>query len=265
VDDTLNPNQQDPDILAENLSKYFFDIRRNGYTHSSIVRQVATEGDIFLPQEKSGWITPAGGTHFSLDRGKPKKKWNFSYRPGVDESTILRLIIHSAALQILDIEATQELILLNLKNYSRMDALYSFISEVTSNANLLKSWPKIDSSRASDIASYLIFSGIPTLNEEASVRMIDRYELRYPREQGFEQMTRQYLNEVRSLNSVIDGFNQANPRLRSTEGDIDGRWQLVKNFLTEQANLPVYKILIKWPAMTEMTNLWLTVRDPCYT
>ncbi len=223
VDTPSGPEVQDLDLLAQNLCTYFFDLRRSDYTHSSFARQVSLAEDIFLPLKPGWWVTPAVGTHFILNRRKSRKLWGFSYRQGLDEATILRLIIHSAVLEKLGIEVTQELIHLNLKNYSRLDGLYAFKGEVTSNSNLLSSWQRIDDARTTDFGWYLMFHGLPPLSEEASRRMIGRYESQQGWEQSFKQFTEYYLHEVLSFNAVINHFNQENPPLSSFQGNLDKR------------------------------------------
>ncbi len=130
IDQPLSVEGQDPNLLVKRLYTYFYEIRRNEYTHGSFPKQVSTADDIRPPDEAGWWVTPASGTHFALDRRNRNKLWNFAYRQGLDEATILRLIIHSAALQMLNIQVTEELINLNLGNFSRLDGLYSFMGEV---------------------------------------------------------------------------------------------------------------------------------------
>src|SRR6266508_1403420 len=89
-------NEQDRDQLIKLLFKYFYEIRRNEFTRSSQPRHTFVTDDIRLSESIEGdwWVTPVSGHETILDRSKPKQRWNVSYREGIDEATILRVIIH---------------------------------------------------------------------------------------------------------------------------------------------------------------------------
>lgn len=264
VDEPLSAEGQDPNLLLKRLYKYFYETRRNEYTHSSYPKQVSTADDIRLPDEDGWWVTPASGTHFILDRRKPNKLWNFSYRQGLDEATILRLIIHSGALQMLNIQVTEDLLILNLRNFSRLDALYSFMGEVASNADILKLWSNIEELNGSDFKPYLIYTGVPVISDQAARRMVDRYDIDKGWESSYHQITLQYIKEINHLNALITDFNQKNPHAKPMQDNNEARWEAITVFLNELSRTPAAHSVLKLPTTNEMTNLWLIIRDPCY-
>ena len=99
------------ETLIKELYRYFYHTRRNAFTHGGISRRTSVAADIVQPIEHDRWWT--GGT-------------SFSHRVGIDEATILRVIIHSTALKLLSIDSTQELISANIKHHSRVNAAYDF-------------------------------------------------------------------------------------------------------------------------------------------
>lgn len=220
--------------------------------------------DIRLSDETGWWVTPASGTHFPLERRHPNKLWNFSYRQGLDEATILRLIIHSVALQKLDIPVTEELINLNLRNLSRLDGLYSFLGEIAHNANMLNAWTNIEERSKHDLKSYLLYVGVPVLNDQAASRMLDRYDVDKDWETGYRQLNQQCIEEVNYLNTLITDFNEKNPKAKPMQDNIDAHWQAIKRFLNELLAKSAAKWIIQLPITNEITNLWLIIRNPCH-
>ena len=262
-DQLLPVGEQDANELGNRLYLYFYNARRNAFTHGSVSHPTLIADDIREPEDSEWWITPAAGTDFVLNRDRPNQRWNLSYRPGLDEATILRMIIHAAGLQMLEIEPTRELIDVNLRNYSRLNALYAFVSEVSRNAAAVSWWSKVDDPGMNNFRAYLIHGGIPTLSSESSTVVADRY-LDNPLESGLRQMTHQYLREINHVNSAVSDFNESNPPPRDNRNPSE-RWQVIKEFLVELVKAPSCKSVLKWPSKTEMTKLWLVIRDPCYT
>ena len=259
----LAPEQQSPEKLLNRLYRYFYNTRRNAFTHGSTSLPTPMAEEIREPKDGEWWVTPASGTHFTLYRDRPNQKWNLSYRQGLDEATILRMIIYAVVLQMLRIDLTSELIAANLRNYSRLDALYAFASEVNRNSASTSWWTRIDEPDLTDLRLRLIYSGVPFLSQEATEVMIERY-LDNPFESGLRQMTSIYLREVNYLNSLITEFNEANPPFDSN-CDRNERWRNIKEFLDRLVRTHSYNFILKLPSRNEMRNLWLVIRDPCYT
>jgi len=262
-DQPLSPDQQNVDKLLKRLHIYLYNTRRNAFTHSSISRPTPIAEDVREPTDGGWWVTPVSGTHFILYRDRPNQKWNLSYRQGLDEATILRIIIYAVVLQMLEIELTSELIDINLRNHSRLNALYAFVGEVKRNSASASWWTRIDDTEMTDLRLHLIYSGVPLLSTEASTVMVERY-LDNPLESGLRQMTSQYLREVNHINSLVTDFNETNPPA-SKGYDRNERWQTIKEFLDKLVRAPYYNSVVKLPSRKEMANLWLVIRDPCYT
>jgi hypothetical protein len=262
-DQPLAPYSQNIDKLLDRLYRYFYQVRRNAFTHGSVSLPTPIAEDIQESLDGEWWVTPVSGTHFSLYRDRPEQKWNLSYRQGLDEATILRIIIYAVAIQMLGIELSSRLIDTNLRNYSRLDTLYAFIGEVNRNSTLASLWERIDEVETSDLRLELIHSGIPLLRTESSMTMVERY-LDNQFESQLRQMTSQYLIEVNHINSSVSSFNEANPP-PSSGYDRAERWRVIKNFLDDLVRTASYKAIVKWPSRNEMRSVWLVIRDPCYT
>jgi hypothetical protein len=264
VDEVLSTAKQDTSILLRNLYKYFYNIRRNQFTHQSAPKQVSRAGPVVFNDAEQWWVTPAAGTAFILDSRRPNKEWNFSYRKGLDETIILRVIIHAAALRILDIEFTQQLFAANLRNHERLDALYGFVGEVSYNANLLASYGRTGQQKNFELRTYFIYAGLPLLLTEATIHMLGLYNAEQGWESGMREMTGQYLTEVQQFNLETASFNAAHPHKKSGESTTD-HWDIIEKIVHLLIEGPNYSSILNWPSKVQMKNLWLIIRDPCYT
>jgi hypothetical protein len=258
----LSVTNQDVAKLVKQLYTYFYEVWRNAFTHGSVSQQTLTAEDIRESIDgDSWWVTPASCTGFILYKKKENQKWNLSYRQGLDLATILRVIIGVAVLKTMGIETSQEQINAMLRHLSRLNGLYRFVSEVNSNSTTISVWSRLDERGLSTFRSYLANVGIPPLKTEATTIMIDRYE-NNPLESGLRQMTIQYLSEVNHLNSAVSEFNESNPPSKS---NLVERSQIIKEFLEGLAKTPTYNVVLNWRSKVEMNNLWIVIRDPCYT
>jgi hypothetical protein len=233
------------ETLMKELYRYFYH-RRNAFTHESISRITSVAADIVQPIEHDRWWT--GGT-------------SFSHRVGIDEATILRVIIHSAALELLSIESTQELISANINHHSRVNAAYDFLNEVDGNSLTLSYWPWMEEARMKDYRTFVMCHGIPLLGSNSTQMMIERYDQNSSFESQLCDMTSHYLDEVTKINSAITDFNEANP---CSETNMSS-WNVFKNFLDDHTTTPVYDSILNWPSKSELGDVWLLIRDPCYT
>jgi hypothetical protein len=253
---------QDTSVLVKRLYTYFFEVWRNRFTHSSVSQPVLIAEDVIEPIEGDDhWITPAACATFVLHRDKPNQEWDLSYRRGLDLAIILRVIIHAAALILMDIEPAREHIAANLRNLSRLNALYKFVNEVKSNSNEIGVWSSLGYPKMEQFRSYLVQAGVPNLDFEAASIILDRYDPGSRLEAGLRQMTLEYLNEINEINSVISEFNKSHPPLSS---DVNERWQVIKEFIEGLVQTPRYATILEWPSRIEMMNIWLVIRDPCF-
>jgi hypothetical protein len=259
---------QDESKLVRKLCAFFYEYWRNPFTHSSISRETVIADDIGAPSKEyeGWWVWPAGCTHFVLDRRRPNQKWSLSYRTGLDLATILRLITYARAIQILTIDLTRELISTNLENLSRLNALYAFMTEVKINSSFLKALSDLQEDWSNPLRSDLLYVGVPLFRSEASTTMIEKFKTEFPLEAGLREMTIQYLAKVNDLNSMIKKFNTANPPPQNSADCPPERQQTISEFLGKMAKTPAYQDMLKgFPPIATMMNLWLVIRDPCYT
>lgn len=252
VDLAMAAETLDSDKLVERLYRYFYDVRRNKFTHGAVSFPTPVAEEITEAAPEGWWIGLPSGAD-----------WHLSCREGLDEATILRMIIHAIGLQVLQIDLTSGLIEANLRNHCRIDALYAFVSEVHRNSALVNAWRELDHPAMGELHSYTFHVGVSLLGCDAARRMVQRY-LDNTLESGLRAMTRQYLHYIDEVNGAIRDFNQDNPR--PTKGqDPKERCRVINDFLQELVEKPECKSVAVWPSRTEMTNLWLVIRDPCYT
>lgn len=266
ADEPLIVGQQDTDELLALLYLYFFNIRRHPFTHSSESRHTPRADDIREPKSDGWWFTPVSGTHVVLRPGSSKREWNVSYREGLDEGTILRLIVHIVALGILGIEATTEMIQISLRNYSRLSALYALVDEVQENAAMVHHWSDLVEepiSQWSDFGLFVFCQEMPLLSAQRSHIMLRRFE-ENPLESGLKQITSQYVLLIEQINAAISEFNQSFPP-PGDKNTPEVRWQVIKQFLEDLMQRDPCELVQAWPARKEMEGFWRVIQNPCYS
>lgn len=249
---------RDTNEVISELYKYFYNTRRNLFTHQSQSLQTYREEDIEI---RDRWrFTP------TTDNYRKDRRYTYSLRikEGLDEATILRVIIQSAVLQEMKIPVQASTIRDYISNQSRLCAIYGFLKEIRQNSLYLRVLNDFDENGISELNNLIHDSGIPNLRSQWAPILIDRLDAGKPLERGLKQSIGSYLNNVTQLNSLIDEFNSSfvPPKKRSD----DEYNKAVKEFLTNQSKTPLFKDILKMPSRVEMENLELLVgRDPCYT
>lgn len=234
------------DLMIE-LFKDFYDARRSKFTHESIVRHTRIAEDVGSPEEEPR-ILPVG-----------EDLW---YRMGVDAATILRVVIHSVVLQKMGIEPSRQLVDAHVTALSRLSALYGFVGEVSSNADAISWWTDFDGFPTADLETYFVLVGVPRLSCQWACRLADRLIPDYTLERGLRETVIEYRDAVDCLNSATADFNESNPPSRDNTSE---RVRDIKRFLRNQADSRCYGSLVEMPTRTEMKNMWIVIRDPCYT
>jgi hypothetical protein len=266
ADEPLEVGKQAPEKLLDLLYRYFFDVRRHPFTHSSVSLFTTIADDIREPTPNGWWVRPASGTCVVLKPGSSKREWHVSYREGLDESIILRLIVHIVALGILGIEVTNEVIQTNLRNYSRLGALYAVVREVHQNAALVHHWSDLIGRPVSQWAEFglvAFYQGIPALSAQRSNIMLRRFD-ENPLESGLEQITKQYVQLIEQINATIFEFNESFPPLGDEEPP-EVRWQAIKQCLEDLMQRNDCERVQLWPARKEMDGFWRVIENPCHS
>jgi len=247
--------EQEITLLMRQLYKYFYEIRRNSFTHSSKTRQVfLAKGSRYTYTGKKIKIPP-GGERFMID----DEEWNLAYKIGLDESIILRVIILSAVLQKLKIKVTQNLLRMNLRKYSRLDALYSFINEIIFNNEILDLLSKCDEPEKKEFKSNLLYDRIPMLSNNAAKRMIDLLNKKSPGEASYRNVTCEYIKGILCMNNRIITFNRNNYPAKPAEINTAPHWEMIKNFISELLSTSSAKFVKDWQESTQVRNLFLVI------
>jgi len=254
---------QNPETITKRLFEYFYDFRRNEFTHGSVTRQTSKAHNI--TSQDNRWTRSLAGWEYSTDK---KRYWSFYHRHGIDEATILRIIIQAVVLQKLKIETDSEVIERNIVNQSRISALYGYVNELRRNANELYWWSRFDEN-AHDAANLFVgHSGIPRLKSLWTEILIERLT-DHSLEVRLKQMAVEYLDSVRKLNLRIDDFNASKPSFSPSVSSNTGIWHQVmksaKSLFEELAETEEYLVVLEALQRKEMGKLRLVIRDPCYS
>jgi hypothetical protein len=179
--------------IATKLFNYFYDERRNEFTHSSVTRHtVMAIGEIELPSEDDKWWSHCADGFLK-------------YRQGFDLATILRIIIYAVILQKLCVPLSMGHLNAYLEALSKLDSFYSFKWEIATNREELSRWAAYNRDRANMILRPLNFTQSHRLAEKLKTSPIAM-------EQKLAETIGQYLHFVKQINSDIADFEATHPR-----------------------------------------------------
>src|SRR5574341_362598 len=116
---------KEKDQLPRYLCDYFYNVRRNLFTHSSVALPTEIAHNINPPSEnneagETAWYTPWSGYGYSPDSSRPNEVWICQYKQGIDEAHILRMIIWGAIINRLKIAVSMESVEAQVANHSRL-------------------------------------------------------------------------------------------------------------------------------------------------
>jgi hypothetical protein len=264
------------------IYQYFYNVRRNLYTHSS------TSAPTYVtpyPSRSDNWELLK---EYRID----DRDWRIYSRSVLDEATILRMIVQAVVLQKLHVEVNFSTIQANLANYSRQSVMYNFLSEVQVNAAALIWWPEFDQVarraeqspwhrmigkiewNASDLVEWRQFNGdqkvifyeslafieVPCLNIKWSTIMAEQFVPQNEREYKVQQLAVSYLAFVKQLDSAIRQFNELHPPSPFKWAE---REKTLKKFLQSQTGTQAFDLVTQMPSRSEMGDLAILAQYPC--
>ena len=257
------------DDLVILLYRFYFEIWRNAYTHSSISRKVNTIGGMDEIKGKPEWIIGLPSPiRFS---SKSSKLWNIYYKSdSVDLSIILRMVVYSASLHVLGIESTEELIENYLLNLHKTRHLYGILYEFRESFNLLDFWTKIrvrvDPLSAlpyiMDALNIYVSYGVPTLASTSLDGLLVILDQSDTLEKELYEILSEHHRRINEFNTLIVSFRMAN-RSKSDLSD-DEKIQLrnrIYEFLRKITAMPIFLKLRNFQLPTSTISLLL--RDTC--
>jgi hypothetical protein len=233
---------------------HFFYGARNSFTHQSKPQPSNISKDIFNPNHKNNFIS---GRSFLINH----KKWQLYYRYGLDDATILRVIIYTAVLQKLQIQVTDDHINAHMGHLARLNSFIAFINEVQSNASYLEAISNLSSEENNDLRSLIYHAGFHCLNNMATFEAIKLFEIKYTFESGMCNMAKSYFKLIVKINKKIIKFNKDFCSQQKNRKSLDTIYDFIKSLIIENP----FKEIKNWPKKTEMKNLWLIITNPCYS
>ncbi len=271
IQQEANPNisfATSSDKLVAQLHKFYFDVWRNAYTHSSVTRKSGITIE-FIEELGNGpeWIL-AQPSPFEFTR-KNKKKWNIYHRADVDLSLILRVIVYSAALQFLGIKPSKEIIDNYLSNLQKTRLSYWVLHEFRDNQTLLNFWLRIrfirETLEVTPIIEYLdrfIEYHFPTLASTSIKGLLKLLDSNDDFEKQLIEPLQEYLQLIQEFNSNIASFNKDNPPIKNFEESASRKrrnvlYTFFQKAATSQTFLKIrnYELPVSFMA--------LILRDPC--
>jgi hypothetical protein len=254
--------------LITRLHKFYFDVWRNAYTHSSVTRKSGITIE-FLEElgHRPEWVL-AQPSPFNF-AGKDRKKWNIYHKANVDLALILRVVVYSASLQFLGIKPSKEIIGNYLSNLHRRRLSYWVIYEFKDNQSLLDFWVNVrfirETLRITPIMEYLdrfIEYRFPTLASTSIKKLLKLLDPNDNFENQLIEPMQEYFQLVQEFNSIIASFNENNPPIKnSAENERRGRRNLLYDFFQRTAALPIFIKVKNYQLPASLMALML--RDPC--
>lgn len=234
---------------------------RNTYTHSSIAEPPIVSNDLQVDPAKRAWVT-----YFLSAPDEKGRKMYVRMREGIDEATILRVLLTVIAAQRLQVPISYELIESNVQKYSRLDGLYGLMYEMANNSDVIHDWT---SDRREENYWPYLWRGVPKLTCKYPEALLGRL-LENTFERGLGTWLERYLTEVRRLNDLIERFNESSSPFdddRGREGAYAElraqRYPEIESFF--KVNREALNSIAKFTQSNEYDNLWMLIRDPCYS
>jgi hypothetical protein len=207
------------------LFEHTYRWRRNPYTHESVTRYIRIEDDIRLG---TGWFTHSGGMTYTLDRDR--YTYRVYLREGLDEGTLLRALVHAAALHFLKLPVTDTVTTGYFAALTRQSALHQFLREMDANAYILRALDEATATppRLDDRA--LWYYGAHPMFTDAAKHVVDRLRPTPPGEVIMMDYARHDIVAAGQLNELIDDFNKTHPPAEGRppgQGDLERRLDLL--------------------------------------
>lgn len=259
---------QPPEHVTHHLYLYFYRKRRNPFAHESVAPLTDVARDV---KRGVGWhvlisniSTGKRPSDFWAHRADGRD-WIVYLRNGIDEATVLRMIVHGVGLQRVGIEVTDQHVGAFFNSLSRQAALYGFLDEIRLNALSLSWWAGYDETGGSALHAVLDRTNIPQLVSTWAAALIERYRTDYPLEHDLHQMTREYIEAVMTLNATIVAFNAAfpPPNESAAMSSLPRRQQLAA-FVHAEARTPVFSRVVELPLQPAIKNLVRHADEPCW-
>ncbi|HKK08049.1 MAG TPA: hypothetical protein VKA44_04125 [Gemmatimonadota bacterium] len=252
--------------LMEALGDHFTALRKNPFTHRS--------------ELASGPLPDELGTLADTDWTHPTAQWdlesawssstagNLTFRMGLDEATILRLVVTGVVLAEMGLEVTRRLIEANMTKLERLHALYQFLGELRGNRALAESWQRPRTGGSSSLAWFASFRGMPLLSTRWTARLIAQLDDQVAFERGIQQQLAQYRQTLEDLNAELEAFNGEYRPLPSQEWPripLRRRLDVIAERLATLTRTGAYRLALEFQDSTTVSRVWQLVRDPCYT
>ena len=181
-------------------------------------------------------------------------------RDGLDEATLLRVILCSSILKELQIEATDSIVEKQVKNLSRKDAMFSFLEDLDENQNLLLTWLSLKNNSNDGLARvFLIYGmGLTKLTSKEAVNLLPKLETSNM-ESGLHTWIDEYIDAVRLITDMAYNFDSDHESLNAED-----KLTSATDFLGIVANLPESAFIRNAPRAVQTDNLKLILANPCY-
>ncbi len=254
------------DDLVVTICQFFYEVRRNPYTHTSTPSPAMIATELHEPSADQ-WTVPVGAFGFRLQQPSAVrgKALQLSFRSGLDEGTIARVIVHAATLQYMGINVDATGVETIVWSLVRLDGIQRLFGEVKGNA-LALDW--LDGSDP-DIRAYLYDManlGFRLFRTRASAEVLATHLRDTPRDRATAEALSGYSRDVAVLNQQVLEFNRLHPALRHeamSEGELVERQAAIRPFLSEMKDSVEYARIKAFADGWAMRALEFLIRNPC--
>ncbi|HEU5378135.1 MAG TPA: hypothetical protein VFV38_22150 [Ktedonobacteraceae bacterium] len=253
----INPDSsyqkiENPTEIATQLREYFYQ-RRNDSTHESKVSRPYVSDNII---SGDGWWHFTS-TSFEYTLRNKKQIWSLLFRDGIDEASILRVIIFVVVLQQMNIEVTATLVESYFESLSRQSAIYGFLDEMERTTAHLRLWETYSEEQATELDHL----PIPLVKFRWASLVSERWKQQgNGLEQQLRGLTHEYINAASYLNAEIERFNQEHS---PTEERLKRRKDIAELFqgLTKSNQ---YIFIIQMPFHSAIPLIKILADNPAY-
>ena len=261
-EDWLQPTLDVQELLRA-LFHYFYELRRNLFTHKSLALPAVQAKDLGNLADDT-WTFPAnlGELRFKWRKGT---SWRLSYRQGVDEALILHVVTHGLVLDMLGLKVTEQTIAANVQKWRRLHTFHHFFNEVERNRTSVRAWWRAEEGKSRSLAWTSAFRGVPTLSTIWTDRALAVVDGSMPMSGLILPSVSSYRAHVVELNGRIEEFNETHHPLddRNWGPYMDERIESIASTLRSLADEKSGIAVVEFVHDGVHDHLWRMVREPC--
>jgi len=264
-DETLPDDlENDPDMVMNHLYHHFYKKRRNPFAHRGASDHIFLNDDITL---REGWTAitslfsyndkPMG---FFSQRLKGDD-WMVYLRKGLDEATILRLIIYSLVMSNLNFKVEEQTIADYFNALNRQGLIFAFIEEMRKNSTQIGLWKSVDVDKILVLEERQFnVDGLASLDKDWAERVYARFSNADDTFQLISRIAELYIQAVSTFNHELEDIRR---QIIDNTNDIGEQNLIFAAFLDTCMKADYFEMISNLPSLPRINEIEQLASYPC--